>query len=38
MNTAYEILSAWGYEVIDQIIWIKLKNGKVLMKEGNHFI
>jgi mRNA (2'-O-methyladenosine-N6-)-methyltransferase len=38
MNTAYEILNAWGYEVVDQIIWVKLKDGKVNMTHGFYFM
>jgi len=28
MNVAYEMLNNWGYDVVDQIIWVKLKDGK----------
>jgi len=38
LNTAYEMLNKWGYEVVDQIIWVKLKDQKVYLSEGFHFM
>lgn len=32
MNIAYEMMNKWGYEVIDQIVWVKLKDSKVIIK------
>ncbi len=38
INVAYEMMSRWGYEVVDQIIWVKIKDEKVHISQGNHFM
>ncbi|MDP1556713.1 MAG: MT-A70 family methyltransferase [Hyphomonas sp.] len=38
LNMAYEMIQKWGYEVIDQIIWVKLKDGKVSLSHGYYFM
>lgn len=38
MNVGYEMLNKWGYEVIDQIIWVKLKDNKIFMTHGYYFM
>jgi len=38
LNVAYEMLNSWGYEVVDQIIWVKLKDTKVHIQQGFHFM
>ena len=37
MNFGYDCLQKWGYEVVDQIIWVKLKNSKMNLKTHNSF-
>ena len=38
LNTAYEMMSNWGYEVVDQIIWVKLQDKKVHLSQGYYFM
>ena len=38
MNLAYEMMQKWGYEVIDQIVWVKLKDGKIYLSHGYYFM
>lgn len=38
LNVAYEILNKWGYEVVDQIIWVKLKDKKIYLSHGYYFM
>ena len=35
---AHEILNAWGYEVVDTIIWVKLKNNDIFLTCGYYFM
>jgi N6-adenosine-specific RNA methylase IME4 len=32
------ILNRWGYEVRDQLVWVKLKDGKVFLTHGYYFM
>ena len=38
INTAYEMLNKWGYEVVDQIVWVKLKDSKIKLSHGYYFM
>lgn len=38
LNVAYEMMDKWGYEVVDQIIWVKLKDSKVHITHGSYFM
>jgi len=38
INTAYEMMNKWGYEVVDQIIWVKLKNNNVYLSHGYYLM
>ena len=38
LNISYETLKRWGYEVIDQIIWVKMKDSHVLLSPGNNLM
>ena len=38
MNAAYEILNRWGYDVVDQIIWVKMKDSKIYLSHGYYFM
>lgn len=38
INTAYEMMSKWGYEVVDQIIWVKLKNSGIYLSHGYYLM
>jgi mRNA (2'-O-methyladenosine-N6-)-methyltransferase len=38
MNTAYEMLERWGYDVIDMIIWVKIKNRDIYLTHGYYFM
>ena len=37
MSFGYDCLQKWGYEVVDQIIWVKLRNNKMDLKTHNSF-
>lgn len=38
INVASEILNKWGYELIDMIVWVKLRDGKVYLSHGYYFM
>ena len=38
MNVGYECLNKWGYDVVDQITWIKTKNNKIHTSHGYYFL
>jgi len=38
MNVGYECMEKWGYEVIDQLTWIKTKNNKIHISHGFYFL
>lgn len=38
LDVGYECLNKWGYEVVDQIIWIKTRNNKVYISQGYYFL
>ena len=38
MNIAYETMNKWGYEVVDQIVWVKLKDNKINLTHGYYFM
>lgn len=38
INTAYEMMAKWGYEVVDQIIWVKLKNSNISLTHGYYLM
>lgn len=38
MNVGYECLNKWGYEVVDQLTWIKTKNKKIHISHGFYFL
>ena len=37
LDTGYACLKKWGYEVIDQIVWVKTKGGKTMAGPGYYF-
>mmetsp|Transcript_34808 Transcript_34808/g.53459 ORF Transcript_34808/g.53459 Transcript_34808/m.53459 type:complete len:155 (-) Transcript_34808:468-932(-) len=38
MDVGYECMHKWGYQVVDQITWIKTKNGKVHISHGFYLL
>lgn len=38
MHIGYECLNKWGYEVVDQLTWIKTKNNKIHISHGFYFL
>ena len=32
------MMSKWGYEVVDQLIWVKLKDNKMYLQHGYYFM
>lgn len=38
MNIGYECMNKWGYDVIDQLTWIKTKNDKMHISLGFYFL
>jgi len=38
INIASEILNKWGYELIDILVWVKLREGKVYLSHGYYFM
>jgi len=38
INTAYEMMNKWGYEVVDQLVWVKLKDKKIYLSHGYYFM
>eukprot|EP00347_Sterkiella_histriomuscorum_P007522 403348598 len=38
MHIGYECMNKWGYEVVDQLTWIKTKNKKIHISHGFYFL
>ena len=38
MNVGYECLNKWGYDVVDQITWVKIRNDKLYISQGYYFL
>ena len=38
MHIGYECMNKWGYEVVDQLTWIKTKNQKIHISHGFYFL
>lgn len=38
LNISYEMIKRWGYEVVDQIIWVKMKASSIFLSDGDHFM
>jgi N6-adenosine-specific RNA methylase IME4 len=38
ISVASEILNKWGYELIDILVWVKLRDGKVYLSHGFYFM
>jgi N6-adenosine-specific RNA methylase IME4 len=38
MNVGYECLNKWGYDVVDQITWVKIRNEKLYISQGYYFL
>jgi mRNA (2'-O-methyladenosine-N6-)-methyltransferase len=38
MNVGYECLNKWGYDVVDQITWVKTRNEKLYISQGYYFL
>lgn len=38
MHIGYECMNKWGYEVVDQLTWIKTKNRKIHISHGFYFL
>lgn len=38
LNIGYECLNKWGYEVVEQIIWVKQKNNNLYTSQGYYFL
>jgi mRNA (2'-O-methyladenosine-N6-)-methyltransferase len=38
LDTSIEIMQTWGYELIDEITWVKLRDGKIYLTHGYYFM
>ena len=38
LDKGYECLNNWGYDVVDQITWVKLRNDKLYISQGYYFL
>ena len=38
MDTSIEIMQTWGYELVDEITWVKLRDGKIYLTHGYYFM
>ena len=38
LHIGYECMNKWGYEVVDQLTWIKTKNKKIHISHGFYFL
>jgi mRNA (2'-O-methyladenosine-N6-)-methyltransferase len=38
MDTSIEIMQTWGYELVDEITWVKLREGKIYLTQGYYFM
>jgi mRNA (2'-O-methyladenosine-N6-)-methyltransferase len=38
LSFAYEAMARWGYEVVDQIIWVKLRNTNMYIAQAEFFL
>lgn len=38
MNTALEIMQKWGYNLVDKIVWVKMKDKNVYLSHGYYFM
>ena len=38
MHIGYECMNKWGYEVVDQLTWVKTKNNKIHISHGFYFL
>lgn len=38
LGSSLEIMNKWGYELVDTLIWVKLKNEKVFLTNGFYFM
>lgn len=38
MNVGYECLNKWGYDIVDQITWVKMRNEKLYISQGYYFL
>lgn len=38
LDASIELMNGWGYELVDQIIWVKTKDHKVYLTHGYYFM
>lgn len=38
LNSSLEIMQSWGYELIEELVWVKLRNEKVYLTHGYYFM
>lgn len=38
LDTSVEIMQLWGYELVDEIVWVKLKDEKINLTHGYYIM
>lgn len=38
LDTSIEIMQTWGYELVDEISWVKLRDSKIYLTHGYYFM
>lgn len=38
LDASIEIMEGWGYELVEEIIWVKLKDEKINLTHGYYFM
>ena len=38
LDSSLEIMERWGYELVEEIIWVKLKDEKISLTHGYYFM
>lgn len=38
LDASIEIMNKWGYEMVDYIVWVKLKDQKIYLTHGYYFM
>ena len=38
LNSSLEIMQSWGYELVEELVWVKLRNEKIYLTHGYYFM